>query len=120
MRHELVTRKSFFELNDFLAEGVGNPIDIIRKVRSVLETHCKKNYPAHFDSADTLGNICEKVRLAGNVHPLGSIYTTLDELNEYTRPFHHGHNPQASLEDIDGTELSGAVRRTLVCVGLIH
>ena len=88
------------------------------QMRAVLETHCLYLYPTLFDGRDTLGVIVGKIRNAGAAHPLFGLYTELDEINEYSKRYHHGENPGAALEAIDDAgALKGFVRRTLVWVG---
>lgn len=95
----------------------GNPREAVLKMRTVLETHCLYLYPTLFDGVDTLGVIVGKIRNAGATHPLFGIYAELDEINEYSKRYHHGENPGAALEAIDDAALKGFVRRTLICVG---
>jgi hypothetical protein len=41
----------------------------------------------------------------------------LDDLNVYTRRYHHGENPNAATEPIADGELHGFVKRTLEMTG---
>jgi hypothetical protein len=67
-----------------------------------------------------LGDIIGKVRVAGAAHPLATILDELDELNQYTRRYHHGQNPNnAAIEPVDAAELQGYVRQTLRLVGCL-
>ena len=66
---------------------------------------------------DTLGVIVGKVRNAGATHQLFPLSDELDELNVYTRRYHHGENPDAATEPINDGELHGYVRRTLELTG---
>ena len=51
------------------------------------------------------------------MHPLSALAEDLEDLNEYTKRYHHGENPNAATESIDDIELSNYVKRTLKIVG---
>ncbi len=117
---EQATQPSFLTergtLVKYYQTGEGAPRDIVKKVRPVLETHCKNLYPGEF-AGDALGSIICKVRTAGATHQLFPLLEDLDALNEYTCRYHHGENPGATIEPINDTELQGFVKRTLDIVG---
>jgi wobble nucleotide-excising tRNase len=97
--------------------GEGRPLDVIQKIRPVLEGFCQNLYPAQFSEQDTLGVIVTKLHAFGTAHPLSAISGDLDELNVYCRRYHHPDNPSAATEPIDDNELLGYVKRTLKIVG---
>jgi len=103
-------------LADYYNSGEGNLRDIVNKIRPVLEAYCKNLFPSEF-VADTLGTIIGKVRNAGAAHQLFPLLDDLDALNEYTRRYHHGENPNAATEPISDTELQGFVKKTLAITG---
>ncbi len=96
---------------EFHSAGKGDPRDVVQKLRLVLESFCRGHYPAQFTDKDTLGVIVGKIRSSGPSHPLYSIVEDLDEINIYSRPYHHGENPNATSEFPDGTELASYVKR---------
>jgi hypothetical protein len=104
-------------LQRFLSVGQGEPMDVIQKIRPVLEAYCRTLYPTQFGEQEMMGSIVGKIRAAGAVHPLSSVVEDLDEMNIYCRHYHHGENPKAAAEPIDDAELLGYVRRTLKLVG---
>jgi wobble nucleotide-excising tRNase len=107
-------------LQRYFSSTEGEPRDIIQKIRPVLEGYCYNLYPTQFPEGDTLGDIIGKVRAAGAAHPLVGILDELDELNQYTRRYHHGQNPNNSaIEPVDAAELQGYVRQTLRLVGCL-
>lgn len=106
-------------LQQFLSLGQGNPMDVIQKLRPVLEAFCSTLYPTQFGEQETLGSIVGKIRTAGTAHPLSSVVEDFDELNMYCRRYHHGENPNAATEPVDDAELQGYVRRTLKLVGCL-
>lgn len=107
-------------LQRYFSATEGQPRDIIQKIRPVLEGYCCNLYPTQFPEGDTLGEIIGKIRAAGAVHPLAGILDELDELNQYTRRYHHGENPNnAAVEPVNAAELEGYVRQTLRLVGCL-
>ena len=67
------------DLQTYQNTSAGAPLDIIRKMRAVLETHCWITYRACFRSGqDWLGEIVRKIREDGDQHPAYALY---DELN---------------------------------------
>ncbi|MDD3581329.1 MAG: AAA family ATPase [Desulfobacca sp.] len=102
------------DLQAYLATGAGNPLDIIKKMRVVSETHCRTTYPACFCANDWLGDILRKIREGGDDHPAHSLYDELDSINDYTQEYHHGEDvADPTTYQIDTAELTGLVRRTL-------
>lgn len=92
----------------------GAVIDIIRKMRGVLETHCRTTYQGCFLPNDWLGDIVRKIREGGDTHPAHALYDELDQINRYTSQYHHGEDYDDTTPDhIDPTELTGFARRTL-------
>jgi wobble nucleotide-excising tRNase len=111
------------ELDDlfaFRANGAGNPREIIKKLRIVLETQLRGTYPTSFPPSDNLGTMLQKIRTAGAAHPAHALYAELDQINEYTADYHHGEDPLGAPEpSLDASELQGFVRTTLQIVNAI-
>jgi hypothetical protein len=102
------------DLQAFVTTGAGKDRDIIRKMRVVLETHCRSTYPGSFEPGDLLGGMVEKIKKAGDQHPAWALVEELELINEYSRDHHHGEDPQDGSTDlIDAQELTGFVKRTL-------
>lgn len=108
------------DLQSHLVTGAGDPIDLIKKMRVVSETHCLTTYPACFCANDWLGDMLRKIRDGGADHPAQPLYDELDLINEYTAPYHHGEGSTESTPSIDTTELSGFIRRTLKIVNALQ
>lgn len=104
-------------LKKYYDSAYGHPREVVQKLRPVLEAYCKFLYPSQFDEADTFGDIIRKIRDAGAAHPLSPVLRDLEEINGYSRRYHHGDNPHAATEPLDASELLGFVRRTAACVG---
>jgi wobble nucleotide-excising tRNase len=104
-------------LTDFYHESIGALRDVVQKIRPVLEYYTKVLGAGAVAETDTLGVIVGKIRTAGAAHQLFPLCDELDELNVYTRRYHHGENPDAATEPITDGELHGYVRRTLELTG---
>ena len=106
-------------LQRFVSLGQGEPMDVIQKIRPVLEGYCRTLYPTQFGEQEMMGSIVTKIRNEGSGHPLYPIVEDLDELNMYCRRYHHAENPNAASEQIDDAELQGYVKRALKLVGCL-
>jgi len=104
-------------LADFYHARDGELRDVVQKIRPVLETYCRTLGAGILCETDMLGGIVGKIRAAGANHQLFPLCEGLEELNDYTRRYHHGENPQAATEPISDGELQGYVRRTLEMTG---
>jgi wobble nucleotide-excising tRNase len=111
------------ELDDLLAfraTGAGNLREIIKKLRVVLETFFRSNFPNSFLAEDNLGAILHKIRACGAGHPAHSHYETLERINDYTANYHHGEDASGAAEPVlDPTELMGYVNTTLRIVNAL-
>ena len=109
------------DLQTYLATGAGALLDIIRKMRVVLETHCRTTYPSSFLATDWLGDVVRKIREGGAAHPAQALYDELDQINDYTSQYHHGEDVDDTTPDqIDPAELTGYARRTLRIVNALQ
>jgi hypothetical protein len=109
------------DLQTYLTSGAGGLIDVIRKMRVVLETYCRTTYPAQFLAGDWLGDMVRKTRDGGAGHPAAALYDELDQINGYTSQYHHGEDlGDVTPDQIDPTELTGFVRRTLRIVNALQ
>jgi wobble nucleotide-excising tRNase len=110
------------DLQAYIATGAGNLLDLVRKMRVVLETHCWTDYPAAFDAGnDWLGEIARKIREEGDQHQAYDLYDSLDQINDYTSQYYHGEDvANATPDQIDPRELTGYVKRTLRLVNALQ
>ena len=106
-------------LQRFFSDNVGQPMDVIQKIRPVLESFCRTLCPAQFGERDMMGVIIGRIRETGAAHPLFGIVDDLNELNIYCRRYHHGEGANPAAEPIDDAELQGYVRRALRVVGCL-
>jgi len=109
------------DLQTYLTTGAGALLDIVRKMRVVLETHCRTTYPSSFLATDWLGDVVRKIREGGAAHPAEALYDELDQINGYTSQYHHGENVgDLTPDQIDPSELTGYTRRTLRVVNALQ
>ncbi len=102
------------DLQTYLTTGAGALLDVVRKMRVVLETYCRTTYPGCFLTTDWLGEIVGKIRAGGDTHPAHGLYDEMDQINGYTSQYHHGEDvDDATPDQIDPSELTGFARRTL-------
>ncbi len=104
-------------LRDFCERGVGDPRNVVQKIRPVLESYCKCLSPDLFLEGEWLGDFIPKIRAAGSGHQLFRHCDALDELNTYTKRYHHGDGTRMATEPINDLELQSHVRRTLEFTG---
>jgi wobble nucleotide-excising tRNase len=114
---QLQFRADIKTLTTYYNAGLGKPRDVVDKIRPVLESYCRNLLPTQFDDDDTLGVICGKIRNGGPDHPLAAVCDDLDTINEYTRRYHYGENPNAASEPLNDSELQGMVGTALSIVG---
>ncbi|WP_336789100.1 AAA family ATPase [Paenibacillus sp. MMO-177] len=115
--------QSFFTLADFL-EGKANMNyrAVAMCIRPLLEGNLRIRFPRHFKSTEWLGGFIEKVRSATE-EPLIQMQfqlSELEEINDYSKKFHHDQNPFADSEPINDAELMTYVERTLQAVRGLH
>ena len=110
------------DLLTFLTTGAGQPPNLIRKMRVVLESYCWTTYPACFQAGqDWLGDIIRKIREGGNRHHAHALHDELRQINDYTREHHHGeYGGDATPNQIDSQELTGYIKRTLRIVNALQ
>ena len=109
------------DLQTYLNSGAGVLLDIVRKMRGVLETYCRTTYSGNFLVIDWLGDIVRKIREGGDTHPAQALYDELDQINTYTSQYHHGEDvADVTPDQIDPNELTGFARRTLRIVNALQ
>lgn len=87
--------KDYFVLRRFLMDGVTPGTDLVpvaRAIRPYLEGSLRFRFPTEFAGDTMLGQMISRIRSATAL-PLNRLQadlTTLEDLNTYCRPFHHG------------------------------
>ena len=120
---EACAGRTTIEINDLKAyrtNNEGNPLDIAKKIRPVLEDYCRRAYYECLGDTDTLGEILRKIRDGGDQHAAYAIYGELETINEYAKSFHHAESVAlTTAPTIDSSELSRFVQRTLKVIKVL-
>lgn len=116
------TKDGYFKehaaLSSYLLNGSRDLIDIVRKIRPVLEGYLRYRFPNRFPANKWLGDMLSHIRTEGAAHPMYDSLADLAAINDYSKRYHHDTNPgHADAEPIDDGELQGYVRRALQIVG---
>lgn len=98
-------------LADFAA-GMTNDAAAMRTLmRPLLEKYIRYRFPNQIQPGHWLGQMLEVIRDDPN-HPLTAQYSEIDDINEFTAPFHHDPNTPFNAD-----EVLAHVKRTLAVVG---
>jgi wobble nucleotide-excising tRNase len=101
------------KLQAFVEDSEGEPRDVARCIRPVLEHRLRVLFPGSFGQTEWLGDMIGKIRAAGSSDTLAAaqpLLTELEEINDFSKRYHHA-NWQA--EPVDGDEVRTYSRRTL-------
>lgn len=107
--------QDYFALVKFMADGQGDLRDLARKIRVLIEENLRMRFPDIFGSNEWLGDFLDKIRNsnAGDVaYRMRQQLTELEELNDFSKRYHHG-NPAAAREPITDTALRTYAGRTI-------
>ena len=96
---------------DFVQNGIGNARDMRTLMRPLLEKYIKYRFPNQICDGKWLGDMLTIIREDAN-HPLQGVYKEIDDINEFTAPFHHDPNTTFNPD-----EVKTYVKRTLAVVG---
>ena len=104
----------------YLTTGAGALLDIIRKMRVVLEAYCRTTYPTTFSSPT--GSAMSSARFAKAAMSIRlTTFTTSRSDQRLHEPVHHGEDKDvATPAQIGPTELTGFARRTLRVVNALQ
>lgn len=112
--------KDYRTLHSFYVERTGDPRAVARAIRPFLECLLRTRFPGHFQRNEWLGDFIAKIRAADETSGLQlakADLTEFEEINDYSKRYHHQQNPNADTELINEDELHGYVKRTLRLVG---
>ena len=87
-----------------------------RAIRPFLEGWLRFRFPLSFPTDKWLGDFIVLIKKADATDDLYHAKTFIDEIesiNDYSKKFHHGPNPNGDSENVSITELNGYVKRTL-------
>lgn len=112
--------KNYSTLLDFYRDRTGIPLDVARAIRPFLEGMLRNHFPGQFQVSEWLGIFIDKIRNADSTSGLQHAQIDLPEIediNSYSKKYHHDQNPGADSEPLSSDELHGFVKRTLRLVG---
>ncbi len=107
-------------LQEYLSTNSGDKREVASSIRTHLEGFLRVACPGDFPPGKLLGPFigdCRQKLGTPNEIINKKMMTELDEILEYANRFHHATNPAWVTEEINATELSGFVKRTLTYVG---
>jgi len=107
-------------LSAFVSAGQGLPLDVARSIRPVLEGHLRQAAPGAFNGMNMLGDMITAIRAStpgDSLHRFALHADELDQINRYSRAFHHPPGVTAPIPQVDNAELKGYVTRALRVVG---
>lgn len=124
---ESTTQSSYFKdcakLHKFLEEGSGSESemrDIARAIRPVLEHNLRVRFPTILNSSGLwLGNFLDMINTSEDGSPIFICkpqYNDLDDINNFSKKYHHSENSNADCEPISSATLSLYVKKTLKAV----
>ncbi|CAN5392585.1 AAA family ATPase [soil metagenome] len=99
------------KLIEFVAGAAGTAQEMRTLMRPLLEKYLRYRFPNSIPTGKWLGDMLGIIN-ADPGHPMRSHYAELDDINQYTAPFHH--DPNAAFNP---DEVMTHVKRTLAVVG---
>jgi wobble nucleotide-excising tRNase len=114
---EVATRPRYIsermEVEEFFEMGKGNPGHIRALLRTVLENFYRQGDPELFARDELLEGIIRKLQAAPADHRYKGAIEQLEEINRYTRNFHHAPVEGSVCEDTNVEELKTYCRRVI-------
>lgn len=99
------------DLQDFRDGQTSDAKAMRMLMRPLLEKYIRYRFPNKIPDGKWLGDMLGIIAADAN-HPLQNVYGEIDDINEYTAPFHHDPNTA-----FDPDEVGTFVKRTLDVVG---
>jgi len=103
-------------LSTFYQGEGGDPRDVVRRIRPIVETFMVKIEP-ELAKIGSLGDKLAKVRKEGMPQSLLDKYDVIDDLNTFSRKYMHGEGRNPDAEQLSVDELRGYVKKTLRLTG---
>ena len=95
--------KNYYKLEEYMSEGIGDPHDVGKCIRPVLEGHLRRCFPTIFKSDRSLGQYVGTIRTHKCSDSIGSLKGYLDDLtdiNEYAVNVEHDDCDSSLLYDL--------------------
>lgn len=115
--------RNYFALLEYLERGPeGDLRAVARCIRPLLEGNLRISFPRRFGAHVNLGGMIGEIRGATGNDPLTCLKPYEEEIaqiNDYSKDFHHGDNPDAYSHPITDVELKPHIERTLTLLGTV-
>ncbi|WP_315773029.1 MULTISPECIES: AAA family ATPase [unclassified Bradyrhizobium] len=107
-------------LAQFYQHATGDPRDIVKRIRPVVETHMVRVVP-ELAKKKSLGDKLAALRDANGApaNLLLQHYSRIDDINAFTRKYMHGEGRNPEAEQLSVAELRGFVKKTLELTGTL-
>lgn len=114
--------QDYFDLQAYVHRSQGQPKDVARKIRPVLEGYLRVRFPAEFPEGQWLGQLIDKIRSAPVGSPLESMHgqplQELANINDFSKSFHHETNPSGyDTAVLNEDELTNFCEKTIRYIG---
>lgn len=103
--------QAHMDMQDFHDSQTNDAKAMRTLMRPLLEKYIRYRFPNQIPDGKWLGEMLSIVA-ADSDHPLQAVYSEIDDINQYTAPFHHDPNTP-----FDPDEVRAFVARTLAVVG---
>ncbi|GGG07606.1 AAA family ATPase [Paenibacillus abyssi] len=125
---EAETRSDYYHLYHTLADFLDGKLppmnfrSVAMCIRPILEGNLRVRFPRDFTSSEWLGGFIQKVRTSTEPHLslIQGQLADLEDINDYSKKYHHDQNPFADTVPINEAELLAYVRRTLNALRGLH
>lgn len=107
--------RDFHTLKDFLASGKGDHRAIARAIRPLLEENLRVRFPDQFRTGwlgEFIGKI-EDAKPGEELYDVMKLVDPLNDINDYSKKYHHSTNPNFANEAIQEAELTVYAKHTL-------
>jgi wobble nucleotide-excising tRNase len=101
--------RNYCKLEKYIADNAGDPHDVAKCIRPVLEGHLRRCFPIHFKSDRSLGQYLGDIRTFETEDSIGGLKRYIDDLsdiNEYATEVAH--------DDCDSSLLNDATLRSYI------
>ncbi len=112
--------KNYQILLQFSNNHAENKLIVARAIRPFFEGMLRRRFPGSFEPKEWLGEFIIKIQDAdttSNLSPAKTFIKDIEDINEYSKKFHHDRNPNAGSENVSIGELESYVKQTLELIG---
>ena len=95
--------RDYRTLQGFVNESTGEPRDVVRVIRPLLEAYLRFVCRGSFPNGEWLGDFVARIRTADDADPASNFRPLLDEIediNDFSKRYHHNTNQAADTEPL--------------------